>query len=52
MGSFSAYKSGHHLNNLLLRELINNVHAWEEVTVDNDSESPIFYSTPEPVIAE
>ncbi len=52
MGSFSAYKSGHHLNNLLLRELINNVHAWEEVTVDNDSESPIFYSLPEPAIAE
>ena len=38
IGSFSAYKSGHHLNNLLLRELINNVHAWEEVTIDNDSE--------------
>ena len=52
IGSFSAYKSGHHLNNLLLRELINNVHAWEEVTIDNDSESPIFYSTPEPVLAD
>ena len=52
IGSFSAYKSGHHLNNLLLRELINNVHAWEEVTIENDSESPIFYSTPEPVIAD
>ena len=50
--SYSAYKSGHHLNNLLLRELINNVHAWEEVTIQNDSESPIFYSTPEPVIAD
>jgi UDP-3-O-[3-hydroxymyristoyl] N-acetylglucosamine deacetylase len=52
IGSFSAYKSGHHLNNLLLRELINNVHAWEEVTIQNDSESPIFYSTPEPVIVD
>ena len=52
IGSFSAYKSGHHLNNLLLRELINNVHAWEEVTIQNDSESPIFYSTPEPVVAD
>ena len=52
IGSFSAYKSGHHLNNLLLRELINNIHAWEEVTIQNDSESPIFYSTPEPVIAD
>ena len=52
MGSFSAYKSGHHLNNLLLRELVNNVDAWEEVTIDNPDKSPIFYSTPEPAIAE
>ena len=27
LGSFSAFKSGHHLNNLLLRELINNNEA-------------------------
>ena len=52
MGSFSAFKSGHHLNNLLLRELINNVDAWEEVTIDTDENSPILYSTPEPVIIE
>ena len=52
IGSFSAYKSGHHLNNLLLRELINNIHAWEEVTIENDLESPIFYSTPEPVVVD
>ena len=29
IGSFSAFKSGHHLNNLLLRELINNENAWD-----------------------
>ncbi len=52
MGSFSAYKSGHHLNNLLLRELVNNIDAWEEVTIDNNDKSPIFYSTPEPAIVE
>jgi len=52
IGSFSAYKSGHHLNNLLLRELVNNVHAWEEFSIENDSESPIFYSTPEPVVVD
>ena len=52
MGSFSAYKSGHHLNNLLLRELVNNDDAWEEVTIDNPDKSPIFYSTPEPAIVE
>ena len=52
MGSFSAFKSGHHLNNLLLRELINNADAWEEVTIDTNENSPILYSTPEPVILE
>ena len=52
MGSFSAYKSGHHLNNLLLRELVNNVDACEEVTIENNDKSPIFYSTPEPAIAD
>ena len=50
IGSFSAFKSGHHLNNLLLRELANNEDAWEEVTIENNNKSPIFYSTPEPVI--
>ena len=52
IGSFSAFKSGHHLNNLLLRELANNEDAWEEVTIENNDKSPIFYSTPEPVIVE
>ena len=52
MGSFSAFKSGHHLNNLLLRELINNADAWEEVTIGTNENSPILYSTPEPVILE
>ena len=52
IGSFSAYKSGHHLNNLLLRELVNNQDAWEEVTIEDNEKSPIFYSTPEPHIAQ
>ena len=42
IGSFSAYKSGHHLNNLLLRELVNNQDAWEEVTIENNDKAPIF----------
>ena len=48
IGSFSAYKSGHHLNNLLLRELINNSEAWEEVIIEDDSKAPIFYTKPLP----
>ena len=47
IGSFSAFKSGHHLNNLLLRELTNNCDAWEEVTIKDDDNAPIFYSKPE-----
>ena len=44
IGSFSAYKSGHHLNNLLLRELINNQSAWEEVIIEDESKSPILFT--------
>ncbi|MDB3973068.1 UDP-3-O-acyl-N-acetylglucosamine deacetylase, partial [Gammaproteobacteria bacterium] len=39
IGSFSAYKSGHHLNNLLLRELVNNEDAWEESTIEDNEKS-------------
>ena len=35
IGSFSAFKSGHHLNNMLLMELLNNEDAWEEVTIED-----------------
>jgi UDP-3-O-[3-hydroxymyristoyl] N-acetylglucosamine deacetylase len=52
IGSFSAFKSGHHLNNLLLRELVNNLDAWEEVTIDDIENSPIFYTNPEPSLAD
>ncbi len=49
IGYFSAYKSGHHLNNLLLRELDNNQEAWEEVIIDDIDKSPILYTSPEPL---
>ena len=52
IGSFSAYKSGHHLNNMLLMELLNNRDAWEEVTIEDTSKSPIFYASPEPIVTE
>jgi UDP-3-O-[3-hydroxymyristoyl] N-acetylglucosamine deacetylase len=52
IGSFSAYKSGHHLNNLLLRELVNNEDAWEETTIEDNEKAPIFYSAPEPHIIQ
>lgn len=34
LGSFSAYKSGHALNNQLIRSVLNNQHAWEFVELD------------------
>lgn len=46
IGAFSAYKSGHGLNNLLLRTLLANRPAWEEVTFDDPEAAPISYMTP------
>ncbi|MBX2825655.1 MAG: UDP-3-O-acyl-N-acetylglucosamine deacetylase [Gammaproteobacteria bacterium] len=47
IGSFSGYKSGHALNNRLLRELLVNENAWEEVTFEDVEESPISYTQPQ-----
>jgi UDP-3-O-[3-hydroxymyristoyl] N-acetylglucosamine deacetylase len=46
IGEFNGYKSGHALNNLLLRKLIANQDCWEIVTFDKDAEAPISYMRP------
>jgi len=46
IGEFRAHKSGHALNNILLRELITNEDAWEVVTFDNVEDAPISYIQP------
>jgi len=46
IGEYSAYKSGHDLNNKLLRALLANASAWEEVTFKDSEEAPISYATP------
>ena len=46
IGEFRAYKSGHELNNKLLRELLEQESAWEEVTFEGSGKSPISYATP------
>lgn len=46
IGEFNGYKSGHALNNMLLRELLNNEDAWEIVTFDEEEEAPISYLKP------
>lgn len=47
IGEFEAYKSGHALNNALLRELLSRRDAWEVVTFEsNEEEVPISYARP------
>ena len=43
IGAFSAYKSGHALNNKLLRSLISQPDCWELVTFDDPADAPIAF---------
>ena len=45
LGEFTAHKSGHDLNNKLLRALLADQTAWEEVTFEG-RKAPISYATP------
>jgi len=46
IGAFSGYKSGHALNNRLLRTLLADESAWEEVTFNTGDAVPISYMKP------
>ncbi len=46
IGEFRAYKSGHGLNNALLRALIAETDAWEVVTFEDQATAPITYMAP------
>ena len=47
IGAYSGFRSGHALNNKLLKALIADKESWEEVTFeDDDAVSPISYSQP------
>jgi UDP-3-O-[3-hydroxymyristoyl] N-acetylglucosamine deacetylase len=46
IGEYSAFKSGHDLNNKLLRALLDDKPAWEEVTYKDPERAPISYATP------
>jgi len=49
IGAFTGYKSGHALNNRLLRALMADESAWEQVTFEDDLErSPISFVQPVP----
>jgi UDP-3-O-[3-hydroxymyristoyl] N-acetylglucosamine deacetylase len=42
IGAFSGYKSGHALNNLLLRRLLEDRQAWEYATFERVEDAPVF----------
>jgi UDP-3-O-[3-hydroxymyristoyl] N-acetylglucosamine deacetylase len=44
IGEFSGFKSGHGLNNMLLRELVRNEAAWEEVTYEDERDAPFHFA--------
>jgi UDP-3-O-[3-hydroxymyristoyl] N-acetylglucosamine deacetylase len=47
LGAYEGFKSGHALNNKLVRALLAETSAWEEVTFeDRDTPSPVTYATP------
>lgn len=46
IGEFQGHKSGHDLNNKLLRQLIKEKDAWEVVTFDDELTAPISYFKP------
>jgi len=46
IGAFSGHKSGHALNNELLRALLAQEDAWEEVTFEDASTAPISFAQP------
>jgi UDP-3-O-[3-hydroxymyristoyl] N-acetylglucosamine deacetylase len=53
IGEFTGFKSGHGLNNKLLRALLAERDAWEEVTFECAEDAPIAYlDTREPVSME
>lgn len=46
LAAYSAFRSGHALNNKLLRELLNRTDAWETVTFDNEKLAPKGFALP------
>ncbi|EMR13350.1 UDP-3-O-[3-hydroxymyristoyl] N-acetylglucosamine deacetylase [Methylophaga lonarensis MPL] len=46
IGAFSGHKSGHEVNNKLLRKLLAQEDAWELVSFEEDKDAPILFSRP------
>lgn len=50
IGAFSAHKSGHSLNNRLLRQLVTERDAWELITFDELDQAPIAFIRTAPAV--
>ncbi|MGF1908922.1 UDP-3-O-acyl-N-acetylglucosamine deacetylase [Vibrio kasasachensis] len=50
IGEFRAFKSGHGLNNQLLRSVLADQEAWEWVTFEDEQVSPVAFADPNMVI--
>ena len=46
IGSFSGHKSGHEVNNKLLRKLLADEESWELVSFEEEKDAPIMFSRP------
>lgn len=51
IGAFTAYKSGHALNNKLLQAVLARQETWEYVTFQDDAEMPLAFKAPSTVLA-
>jgi len=49
IGEFKGFKSGHGLNNKLVKALLNNQEAWEFVTFEEEEKVPFMIKQTEPV---
>jgi UDP-3-O-[3-hydroxymyristoyl] N-acetylglucosamine deacetylase len=45
LADYSAFRSGHALNNLLLRELLERQNAWDVVTFDDERLAPAGFAS-------
>ena len=43
VGQFTGFKSGHELNNCLLRQLLASETGWEYITIDKEQDNPIGF---------
>ena len=48
LAAYSAFRSGHAMNNRLLRELLSQPDAWEEVSFEDEAKAPRGFAALQP----